>query len=195
MRLGESVARALLERPLSPLPPPDSFEGAGVYAIYYAGTFAAYRVMADVNRREPGAWPIYIGRAVPSGARKGGTALDAPAGRALFGRLRDHADSISDARNLDLADFSCRYLSVDDIWIPLGEALLIARFAPLWNTVLEGFGIHDPGIGRAGQAPSSWDVLHPGRRFAAALTGAASRTQAELVAAVEAYLANRPRGL
>ena len=32
------------------------------------------------------------------------------------------------AENLDVDDFECRYLIVDDIWIPLGETLLIGRF-------------------------------------------------------------------
>jgi hypothetical protein len=57
-------------------------------------------------------------------------------------------------------------LVVDDIWIPLGETLIIQRFQPLWNQVVDGFGNHDPGSGRhAGMRPS-WDELHPGRRWA-----------------------------
>ncbi len=71
--------------------------------------------------------------------------------------------------NLDLADFSCRHLVVEDIWIPLGEALLIERFQPLWNVVVDGFGNHDPGAGRhSGQRPL-WDVVHPGRPWAGKL--------------------------
>jgi hypothetical protein len=66
----------------------------------------------------------------------------------------------------NLADFYCRYLVVDDIWIPLGESLIIQHFRPLWNVVVEGFGNHDPGKGRhAGKRPS-WDILHPGRPWA-----------------------------
>ena len=30
--------------------------------------------------------------------------------------------SIEEASNLDIADFHCRYLIVDDIWIPLAGA-------------------------------------------------------------------------
>jgi hypothetical protein len=56
--------------------------------------------------------------------------------------------------------------SVDDIWIPLGESLLIDRLRPIWNLVIDGFGNHDPGGGRRNQMKSSWDVLHPGRSWA-----------------------------
>ena len=66
-------------------------------------------------------------------------------------------------------DFKCRYLVVDDIWIPLGESLLISMFSPLWNRILEGFGNHDPGQGRYNQQRSLWDVVHPGRPWAAKL--------------------------
>jgi hypothetical protein len=51
----------------------------------------------------------------------------------LFRRLNEHAQSIAQAENLELSDFSCRYLVVDDIWIPLGESLLIEKFAPIWT--------------------------------------------------------------
>ena len=33
---------------------------------------------------------------------------------------------------------------VDEIWIPLGESLTIAKFSPLWNLVVEGFSRHNP---------------------------------------------------
>ena len=49
LRLGESVAKALLARPISPLPPTDSFIGAGIYALYYAGKFPAYRKITEKN--------------------------------------------------------------------------------------------------------------------------------------------------
>ncbi len=37
---------------------------------------------------------------------------------------------------------------------------------PIWNTLIDGFGNHDPGQGRRNQAKSRWDVLHPGRAWA-----------------------------
>ena len=163
--LGTSVADALLACPVVTLPP-EPFLGAGVYAIYYAGSFAPYQQLAKSNRDGSYAMPIYVGKAVPSGARKGGYGLDSSPGDALSRRLREHATSIEHANNLQLGDFRCRHLVVDDIWIPLGESLLIDRFAPIWNTVVDGFGNHDPGSGRRNQAKSRWDVLHPGRAWA-----------------------------
>jgi hypothetical protein len=77
-----------------------------------------------------------------------------------------HTKSIEEASNLDIADFHCRYLIVDDIWIPLGESLLIAKFNPLWNKLIDGFGNHDPGKGRHAGLRPRWDVLHPGRSWA-----------------------------
>jgi Eco29kI-like restriction endonuclease len=84
----------------------------------------------------------------------------------LCDRLAEHAESISLAENLNLEDFFCRYLAVDDIWIPLGENLLIEMFSPLWNRLIDGFGNHDPGRGRYQGRTPAWNVLHPGRSWA-----------------------------
>lgn len=164
--LGASVADALLARPAVPLDNLEAFLGAGVYALYYAGNFKPYAALATQNASGQFRAPIYVGKAVPAGSRKGG-ALESKPGRVLFNRLSQHAESIRAAGNLEIADFHCRFLVVDDIWIPLGESLLIARFSPVWNSLIDGFGNHDPGSGRhAGMRPR-WDVLHPGRAWAA----------------------------
>lgn len=138
-----------------------------MYAIYYTGNFRPYNLVAAENRGDKFNWPIYVGKAIPEGGRKGGLGL-APdnVGPVMFKRLKEHAKSIEQAKNLNLNDFTCRYLVVDDIWIPLGESLLIQRFKPIWNLYLDGFGNHDPGKGRTNQQRSSWDVLHPGRKWA-----------------------------
>ena len=169
--LGESVADALLGTPVQPLPPLP-FQGAGIYAIYYAGPFPAYTEVAAANRDGRYDWPIYVGKAIPPGARKGRFGLDADPGLALFHRLCEHASSIEQASNLALADFACRFLVVEDIWIPLGESLLIEMFQPLWNRAVDGFGNHDPGKGRYNQRRSQWDTLHPGRTWAEKLAPA-----------------------
>lgn len=167
VELGRSVGRALLLSPCEALPP-KRFAGAGIYAVYYQGDFKAYRPVA-LPRCE---WPIYVGKAMPPGARKGLIGLDASPGAKLHQRLREHARSVGGVTNLHGGDFRCRYLVVDDIWIPLAERLLIGHYRPLWNGVVDGFGIHAPGgepggtTGRAGQQKSLWDTLHPGRRFA-----------------------------
>lgn len=75
-------------------------------------------------------------------------------------------ESVKAAQNLDIDDFYCRFLVVDDIWIPLAESMLIERFKPVWNRVLDGFGNHDPGKGRYQGMMPQWDCLHPGRAWA-----------------------------
>jgi hypothetical protein len=164
--LGESVAEAMLQQPVHPLPPDESFIGAGIYALYYEGDFDLYEDIAEQNRDEKYRWPIYVGKAVPAGARKGGYGLGADPGQALYKRLSEHASSITAAKNLNLADFHCRLLVVDDIWIPLSESLLVEMYSPLWNQKIDGFGNHDPGKGRYNQQRAPWDVIHPGRAWA-----------------------------
>ena len=166
--LAESVTRAMLQRPICQLPP-EPFIGAGIYAIYYTGKFPLYEKIAKRNRENLFAQPIYVGKAVPAGARKGGFGLGDEPGQALYKRLCDHAKSVAEAGNLNAKDFFCRFLAVDDIWIPLAESLLIEMFEPLWNRVMDGFGNHDPGKGRYEQKMSQWDSIHPGRPWAARL--------------------------
>lgn len=70
--LGVSVADALLARGVEPLRSSEPFVAAGIYAIYYIGPFPAYEPIAGANRSEQFKAPIYVGKAVPAGARKGG---------------------------------------------------------------------------------------------------------------------------
>jgi hypothetical protein len=165
LNLAKSVAEALLDKEPDSLGDISTFDGAGIYAIYYRGSFKAYRRLAARNA-ESAQWPIYVGKAIPSGGRKGAALFSEITGRYLYNRLREHADSVRAANNLNIKDFQCRYLAIDDIWIPLGETLLIAHFKPVWNLYLEGFGNHDPGAGRYQGLRPMWDVLHPGRTWA-----------------------------
>jgi hypothetical protein len=110
---------------------------------------------------------IYIGKAIPRGGRKGGITEDSAAkGFALRDRLGQHSTSIQQAINLDIEHFFFQALVVDDIWIPLGENMLIELYKPAWNRIIDGFGNKDPGKRRKDQYRSSWDVIHPGRKFA-----------------------------
>jgi len=163
--LGGSVAEALLETVAYNLPP-EPFVGAGVYALYYTGALPAYSELSKANKDGLLRCPVYIGKAVPAGARKGGTDFEIEKSKALYNRLREHTDSIKAAQNLNISDFFCRFLVVDDIWIPLAEAMLIERFKPIWNCVLDGFGNHDPGKGRHLGTIPQWDCMHPGRVWA-----------------------------
>ena len=165
LNLGKSVAQALLEQNVRGMKAVGEIKGAGIYAIYYTGDFPAYAPVATKNRNDAFDQPIYVGKAIPKGGRKGGISTDMSRGTALRDRLRQHAASIDQAENLDVGDFHYRCLVVDDIWIPLGENMIIEQFRPIWNVVIDGFGNKDPGNRRAAQYRSSWDVLHPGRLF------------------------------
>lgn len=192
--LGVSVAEALLSKELCPLGALTRFDGAGIYCIYYAGGFETYAQISigseGNNKREQ--YPIYVGKAVPPGARKGGFGLNSDPKEALYKRLKEHAESIAQSENLELRDFYCRYLVVDDIWIPLGESLLIANFSPIWNQIIDGFGNHDPGSGRYNQLRSRWDTLHPGRKWALKCKER-PEDMGVIESEVKAYLTTRPK--
>ena len=81
--LATSVADALLASPVQPLPPEQSFDGSGIYAIYYIGPFPQYRKIAERNRDDKFQVPIYIGKAVPKGSRKGKGKIDARTSRSI----------------------------------------------------------------------------------------------------------------
>ena len=168
-----------------PLPPATEFQGAGIYAIYYAGDLEPYAEVSSPDCLVP----IYVGKAVPRGARRGGNDPTEAAGNVLFARLVEHGQSISTVSNLDLNDFHCRYLVVDDVWIPLAESLLIQRFRPVWNMVLDGFGNHDPGKGRYEGMRPRWDTVHPGREWAAKCQ-AREETPASLIDLVKNHIKN-----
>jgi hypothetical protein len=169
INLGKSVVEALLEQQPLRLAKLSAFEGAGIYALYYYGQFGAYSPISMDPVKE-GAVPIYVGKAIPTGSRRGASLAISTKGRALWNRLSDHRDSIlavdNETDSIHSDEFWVRYLTVDDIWIPLGETLLISTFNPLWNRVIDGFGNHDPGAGRYNGLRPIWDVLHPGRIWA-----------------------------
>lgn len=161
--LAESIALQLLKSSAGRLPPKEKIAGAGIYALYYSGDFAPYHPISEKNKGANPTVPIYVGKAVPKGSRKGGVGLENKPGNALFRRLSKHADSIGNVANLKLTDFRCRYVVCEDVWITFCETMLIIRFEPLWNVFIEGFGINVPGAGRENQRKSMWDTLHPGR--------------------------------
>lgn len=158
--------------PTQTLPPPVRFPGCGVYALYYLGDYSLYKEIARANRNDQ-VLPIYVGKAVPPdwrSARVSSTEM-----KSLYARLREHARSIQQVENLKLEDFRCRFMILQDaesdLIVPV-EATLIRKHQPLWNSVVDGFGNHDPGKGRYNQARSEWDTLHPGRPWVDRLTGA-----------------------
>ncbi len=192
INLAKSIEIELLTSVAEPLSAVGVTAGAGVYVIYYTGAFPAYAPVTEANRDGEFTGPIYIGKAIPKGGRKGGISKEtAVTGRSLGDRLKQHASSVAEAENLDLADFHVRHLVVDDIWIPLGENMLIETFKPVWNRAIDGFGNKDPGRRRATQFRSPWDVLHPGRAFTLKLAQSPV-TPEFLLRRIEDYFANRP---
>lgn len=174
LNLAESIQRRILAEPVHPLIDDEARSqtgGAGVYVLYYAGSFPPYIEIARRNQDHGWNLPIHVGKAIPPGGRTGGLDQAARAVGALRDRLRRHAVSIDQAINLELADFYFRFLVIDDVWIPLGENMLIESFRPLWNTSLSGFGSNPTGGPRATQASSRWDTLHPGRAGAGQSSG------------------------
>lgn len=193
--LGKSVTQSLIRSEPIPLGSIKRFSGAGVYALYYTGTFLDYEPLHQLNPSSSELHlPIYVGKAVPIGGRKGSTDPDTSAkGSALFSRLDEHRKSVEQVDNLSVDDFWCRYLVVDDIWIPLGESLLIQYYRPLWNSVVDGFGNHDPGAGRHKGARPNWDTLHPGRPWAVRCAPS-KLTKKEIQAHIKRFFAAIPTG-
>jgi hypothetical protein len=159
--LARSVVSKLMSQPEHKIPPRNPFEGPGVYALFYRGSFGPYQQLLALQQQSP----IYVGKAVPAGARKG-QIEEFISDRSLFNRLKQHSTSIDQATNLDTADFFCRYLVVIPVWITLAERFLIEHYRPLWNVYIDGFGNHNPGKGRSAMRRPRWDVLHPGRSWA-----------------------------
>lgn len=158
--VGRLIADTLLEQPRLALDRVPPFYGSGVYALYYTGPFAAYQPIKGKNT------PIYVGKANP--ANHG--ALNPPQqGDRLWRRLNDHRKSITEAQNLDLSNFECRYLVVKSAWQGTAETYLIERFKPIWNSevgICYGFGKHGDNPETRSNKRSPWDTLHPGRPFA-----------------------------
>lgn len=184
----EEAVDFFIQTPLQILPPPVRFIGGGVYALYYLGGYELYSNVSKRNQADC-KYPIYVGKAVPPGWRTGRIGLSETPD--LHNRLREHNRSIQQAKNLQSAEFKCRFMILNDVEsdlvVPV-EASLIRQFRPLWNMIVDGFGNHDPGSGRYNQAKSEWDILHPGRIWAERLSGS-DQNLSDIVRNVRSYLA------
>lgn len=174
LELIKDAVRFFSGTPVHSLPPPERFQGAGVYALYYTGHYSLYDEYSRINRLAYNL-PIYVGKAVPAGWRQSRISdHETRAGSELSNRIREHSRNIAKTSNLNLCDFSCRFVifeATGSDMISTVEAALIKIYKPLWNTVVDGFGNHTPGAGRFAQAKSDWDVIHPGREWAEKGTG------------------------
>jgi hypothetical protein len=142
----------------------DLSEYCGAYLLYYQGDFSMYNLIKQANLNKC-CLPIYVGKAAPGGRRTGRTTI----GNTLYGRLSEHRKSIEAVDNLKIEDFAFKVAAMEIDLVSWGEAVLIRHFSFVWNREISGFGIHDPGSGRAGQKRSVWDTVHVGRTFAAKL--------------------------
>jgi hypothetical protein len=157
--IGKLIGHTLLEQARQPLASIPRFHGSGVYALYYAGDFEAYR---PIRGKET---PIYVGKADPP-TPDAQTYLEQ--GPKLATRLAEHAKSIRSATTtLRLDDFDGRFLVVQSGWQRSAEDYLVNLFKPIWNSkICFGFGKHGDDPGTRGNTRSPWDTMHPGRRWA-----------------------------
>jgi len=154
----------------------------GVYALYYRGEHPLYNCVSRANRE----WcclPIYVGKAAPGGRRTGRTT----GGQNLYSCLSEHRRSIASTQNIKVGEFMFKVVAMEVDLVSWGEAVLIRHFRPVWNKLIDGFGIHDPGSGRAQQRRSVWDVLHPGRTFTHRLPNVAEVDENTLKKRVEEH--------
>lgn len=168
---AEAIGNKLMVQDELPLEQIDDFRfyGSGVYAIYYKGTFDAYKPIVGT------ATPIYVGKADPPKTAKS----PKEQGDKLWSRIREHAGSIREVENycnansikgnLKLSHFTFRYLVTVSGWQPAAESYLISLFKPIWNKetkVVQGIGKHGDAAETRANERSRWDTLHPGRDWA-----------------------------
>ncbi|MGB3299338.1 MAG: Eco29kI family restriction endonuclease [Phormidesmis sp.] len=176
--------------PVHSIPISERFHGTGVYALYCIAKSGIYSRFNLINRTAFH-MPLYVGKAVPKGWRQARQVSSRSVkSYELSSRIKEHSRSISLGEGLNVPDFSCRFMILEgkesDL-IGTVEAALIRRYQPIWNTLIDGFGNHDPGKGRYGQAKSDWDVCHPGRSWAEKCQGAHASKEA-LLTSIEDFL-------
>lgn len=180
-QMGVLIGNALEDVTPVPLASVGKFYGSGVYALYYSGDFPAYGAIRKTRV------PIYVGKADP----------DLPTaknpreqGARVSSRLSEHAKTIGRAGNLDIAEFTCRFLVIQSGFQSAAEEYLIRRYHPVWNKevkVCPGFGKHGD---TARTELSPWDVIHSGRAWAAQQESRSGRTAKTVSKAIEAHFRN-----
>ena len=130
-----------------------TFEGPGLYAIYYEGdSVELYRPLSGLKI------PLYVGQSRSANSATGRTVAGS---RPLHGRVRQHRRSIEEG-GLPVEEFTVRLLTLPDVHIAIGENGLRVGYQPLWKSILNGFGSHEQG-GRRRSTRSRWDTVHDGR--------------------------------
>jgi len=151
------VRRLLQGAPFSLTDPMlEDMDGAslfGTYALFYQGPHPLYTKLVSLASRNP---------------------FRAGASHQTACRINGHRESISKS-NLDVNDFTVRFLILPPTWRHHVEDVIHEMFHPVWDKVLKGLGT--PGTGasdlnpkRAGQDRSEWDSMHNLTRIAGADT-------------------------
>ncbi|MET8697364.1 Eco29kI family restriction endonuclease [Kitasatospora sp. NPDC004723] len=145
-----------------PLP---RFAGSGLYALYYAGPHELY---TPISSELCGA-PVFVGSALPGGRRS----YRAEDGHVrgdespVWRRLAEHHRKLEACTDLDPGDFRVRFLLTDELFIEPAADLTIRDHRPVWNVLLDGFGVHAPGSVRASRAlRPRWHEVHQGIAWA-----------------------------
>jgi hypothetical protein len=147
----------------------------GIYFLFYNGDYPLYQCISELNQKTC-EFPIYVGKAVESGRRKGDTSKNT---QNLYSRLNEHVRSLNQCSGLELNEFRFKVIATSSELVSWSESTMIQYFQPAWNQIIDGFGIHDPGAGRAQQRRSVWDCLHPGRLFTKKLPNAVEISEEE----------------
>ncbi len=176
--------------PVQTIPVPERFHGTGVYAIYCTAKTGSYKSFHEINRTSYNI-PIYVGKAVPKGWRQYRSSNSTESfSYELNNRIREHGRSLEQGAGLMPSDFQCRFMILEGAesdLIGTVEAALIRSYKPIWNSLIDGFGNHDPGSGRYEQAMSDWDVCHPGRSWAKKCKGKHSN-KGKLLKDIESFM-------
>ncbi|SFB61681.1 Eco29kI restriction endonuclease [Amycolatopsis marina] len=136
--------------------PVPTFNGSGLYAIYYVGrTHPLYGKLAHYKI------PVYAGQARSHVSATGVSKREL---RPLRSRIREHRRSIEHCEGLDQVEFAVRLLLMPDVHADLGENGLRVGYQPVWNSVLKGFGSHEQGSTTRQSKRSEWDTVHQGRK-------------------------------
>lgn len=186
---GRNIALALMAQPRRPMAELPGFYGAGVYAIYYKGErkpFPAYAGLVGSDH------PIYVGKADPV---TGSATTPKAQGRAIWGRLNEHAKTIRKAETtLDIGDFECRFLVVQSGYQKAAEDYLIRFFQPIWNSetgICYGMSKHGDAATTRANARSPWHTMHPGVKWADA-SSADQKPPEEIERSIDTHFASNP---
>ena len=157
--MREHLRREFVALSKVPLTTRHCVHSCGVYALYYNGAHPLYGLLKEEACCEI---PIYAGVTIGS----------------LDKRLKDHQTSL-DYASFDIQAFSCRIFPTTADLAKSAEDMLIKTYGPIWNQSLSGFGLHNPGKGRAAGKVSNWDLVHSGRPWVHQPTDAMAKLRLE----------------